>query len=419
MPHRFRVLALLFSLVLVMYFDRLCIAVAGPRIQRDLHLSPSQWGWVIGAFTLAYAAFEIPSGALGDRIGPRKVLTRIVLWWSVFTALTGAVSGYGTLLLVRFLFGAGEAGSFPNCASVISRWVPASERARSASVIWLATSVGGALTPLAVVNIQQSYGWRAAFYAFSGLGVVWAAVWHWWFRDTPREKAGVASEELALIGDPAGSRHRAVPWGAIFRNRNFQRILVMYHCYCWGAYFYLSWLHTYLQIGRGLTENEMKIASTLPACAGFIGVLAGGFLSDRLARHHSLRFARCSIGSVSLIVSGICMTAATFTRSNWWAVALITVGLGVMNAMLPVSWSLCVDLAREHAGAVSGAMNMAGQAGSLISAVAFGYLVEWLGSYDRALMPLGLMLIVGGCVFATIDPSQELIVEPELVPAQV
>ena len=91
MPHRFRVLALLFSLVLVMYFDRLCIAVAGPRMQHDLHLSPIQWGWVIGAFTLAYAVFEIPSGALGDRIGPRKVLTRIVLWWSVFTALTGAV----------------------------------------------------------------------------------------------------------------------------------------------------------------------------------------------------------------------------------------------------------------------------------------------------------------------------------------
>ncbi len=417
MPHRFRVLALLFSLVLVMYFDRLCIAVAGPRMQHDLHLSPRQWGWVIGAFTLSYALFEIPSGALGDRIGPRKVVTRIVLWWSAFTALTGAVSGYGPLLLVRFLFGAGEAGAFPNCASVISRWIPAEERARSASVIWLATSAGGALTPLAVVNLQQNYGWRAAFYAFSGLGVIWAAVWYWWFRDTPRQKPGVSPEEIARIGEPAGSENRAVPWAAIFRNRNFQRILLMYHCYCWGAYFYLSWLHTYLQIGRGLTENEMKIASTLPACAGFIGVLAGGFLSDRLARNHSLRFARCSIGSVSLIASGICMTAATFTRSNWWAVALITVGLGVMNAMLPVSWSVCVDLAREHAGAVSGAMNMAGQAGSLISSVAFGYLVEWLGSYDRALMPLGLMLIVGGFVFATIDPSQELIVEPEMVAA--
>src|SRR5258708_33572521 len=119
MPYRFRVLGMLFLLVLVMSLDRLCIAVAGPRMQRELGITPSHWGWVIGAFTLAYAMFEIPSGMLGDRIGPRKVLTRIVLWWSAFTAMTGAVSNFSLLLGVRFLFGAGEAGSFPNCASVV------------------------------------------------------------------------------------------------------------------------------------------------------------------------------------------------------------------------------------------------------------------------------------------------------------
>src|SRR5437588_6652957 len=138
MPYRVRVLALLFLLVVVMYFDRLCIAVAGPRMQRDLGITPSHWGWVIGAFTLGYALFEIPSGMLGDRIGPRKVLTRIVLWWSAFTALTGVVPSFRMLLLVRFLFGAGEAGAFPNCAAVIGRWFPQRERARAASVIWLA-----------------------------------------------------------------------------------------------------------------------------------------------------------------------------------------------------------------------------------------------------------------------------------------
>src|SRR5215467_7371076 len=138
MPYRFRGFALLFALIVVMYFDRLCIAVAGPRIQHDMGLSPSHWGWVIGAFTLSYAMFEIPSGVLGDRIGARKVLTRIVLWWSAFTALTGAVTGYRTLLVVRFLFGAGEAGAFPNCTSAISRWSPPTERARTLSVLWMA-----------------------------------------------------------------------------------------------------------------------------------------------------------------------------------------------------------------------------------------------------------------------------------------
>ncbi len=124
MPYRFRVLGLLFALVFVMYLDRLCIAVAGPRMQREMGISPSHWGWVIGAFTFAYALFEIPSGILGDRIGPRKILTRIVLWWSAFTALTGVATSFRALLAVRFLFGAGEAGAFPNCTSAVSRWVP-------------------------------------------------------------------------------------------------------------------------------------------------------------------------------------------------------------------------------------------------------------------------------------------------------
>lgn len=417
MPYRFRVFALLFALVVVMYFDRLCIAVAGPRIQHDMGLSPSHWGWVIGAFTLSYALFEIPSGVLGDRIGARKVLTRIVLWWSAFTALTGAVTGYGMLLVVRFLFGAGEAGAFPNCTSAVSRWAPSSERARALSVLWMATATGGALTPPLVVSIEQAHGWRAAFFIFGSLGVFWSAVWYWWFRDTPAEKPGVSARERERIGQPVVRSTHRVPWAQLVRNGNFLRLLLMYHTYCWGAYFYLSWLHTYLQMGRHLTENQMQFAAALPSCAGFVGVVTGGYLSDRLARTHSLRFARCSIGATGLISSGVLLLCATVTPNQWTAVALLAIGLGAMDLMLPVAWSTCVDAGGEHAGAISGAMNMAGQTGSLISSVAFGYWVEWSGSYDRALMPLAAMLIVSGCAFATIDPSQKMVKEHVAVDA--
>lgn len=417
MPQRFRVLGLLFLLVFVMYLDRLCIAVAGPRMQQDLNLSPREWGWVIGAFTLAYALFEMPSGAMGDRLGQRKVLTRIVLWWSAFTALTGTVTSLGPLLLIRFLFGAGEAGAFPNCAGVVSRWIPAQERARSTSIFWIASSLGGIVTPLLVVSIQQTYSWRVAFYLFGFIGIFWAALWYWWFRDHPQQKYGISKEELTHIGTQIQESHRRVPWKLMFRDRNFQRILVMYHLYCWGAYFYLSWLHTYLQIGRGLTEDQMKIASTLPYAAGAVGVLAGGFLSDRLMKKYGVRIARCSIGSVSLILAGALMLMATRTTDNQWAIAYIAVGLGVMNAMLPVAWSICVDIGGQHAGAVSGAMNMSGQMGSFISSVAFGYFVELFGSYDLALIPLAVMLILGGVVFILIDPRKTLHLGPQLVPA--
>src|SRR5262249_31303982 len=221
---------------------------------------------------------------------------------------------------------------------------------------------GGIMTPLIVVTVQKSYGWRLSFYLFGALGVIWSAAWYTWFRDRPHLKKGVTKAELALIGD-VPSQHGKVPWAKLFRNRNLLLLMLMYHFYCWGAYFYLSWLPTYLQAGRRLTEDQMKYASALPAAAGLIGVAAGGYLSDRLARRHSLRFARCSIGSVALIASGVLLAAAGLATNTLHAVILITLGLGVMNAMLPVSWSLCVDLGRTHSGAVSGAMNTSGQLG--------------------------------------------------------
>ncbi len=227
MPYRHRVLALLFLLIFVMYLDRLCISVAGPRIQQDLRLNPVQWGWVIGAFTIAYAAFEIPSGALGDRIGPRRVLTRIVLWWSVFTAATGLVSSYPVLLLVRFLFGAGEAGSFPNSALTISRWTPKQERARSLSVLWIATGLGGVATPLIVVAIQKRYGWRPSFYLFGSLGILWSAAWYGWFRDRPAEKPGVPMDEMKLIGEGSPARQGGAPWATLLRDRNIVLLMLI------------------------------------------------------------------------------------------------------------------------------------------------------------------------------------------------
>lgn len=391
MGKRYLVLGMLFLVVFIMYLDRLAIGVAAPRIQAELGLGPKEWGWVTGAFTLAYAAFEMPSGAMGDRIGQRAVLTRIVVWWSSFTALTAAATGFGPLLFIRFLFGAGEAGAFPNVTGVMSKWFPPAERARASSAFWIATSVGGVLTPLMVVPMQQAYGWRVAFLVFGAVGLLWAMLWRFWYEDPP-----VRTERTAA------------PWGLMVRDSNFRWVLVMYHCYCWGAYFYLSWIYTYLQKGRGLTEDQMKLSSALPPALGFFGILIGGFLSDALCKRYGLKIGRCSVGASVLIVAGAAMVAATLTKDNTAAVALLAIGMGVMNMMLPVGWAVCADLGGEHTGAVSGAMNTAGQLGSFVSSVAFGYFIEWFGSYDLALMPLAAMLFVSGFAFAMIDPRKRL-----------
>lgn len=420
MRYRHRVLGLLFLLSIITYLDRVCISVAGPRMQKELDLSPSEWGWVVGMFTIAYAAFEIPSGAMGDRIGPRRVLTRIVLWWSAFTSLTGMVSSFFTLLVVRFAFGAGEAGAYPNSSSSISRWFPVAERGRAHGIVWMASRIGGAISPLLVVPIQIAYGWRMSFYLFGVIGVIWAAVWYFWYRDYPTEKAGVGEEEIREIGlGSSRGAHHGLPWGQVLRSGNLWKIMVMYHTYCWGSYFYLSWLHTYLQKGRGFTENEMKIYSVLPFVAGAIGNLTGGSVSDILVRRLGLKQGRIIVGSTGLALSGLCMFGTAMTSSKYIAVAFLTFGYFSMDCMLPVSWSVCLDVGRKYAGAVTGAMNMAGQIGSFLSSLAFGYLVEMWGSYDKPLFPFAAMLLISAAIYTRIDPTEQLVPEPAAAPEPV
>lgn len=411
MLNRHWVLVLLFFLSVITYVDRVCISVAGPVMQQELGLTPTMWGWVVGAFTISYALFEIPTGAMGDRVGSRVTLTRIVLWWSAFTALTGAVSNFFVLLGTRFLFGVGEAGAYPNASSTISRWFPKAQRARASSVVWGASRLGGALSPFLVIPIMSAYGWRASFYIFGTLGVVWVAVWYTWFRDTPAQKAGTTQAEIdEIAADQSGSDagHHKLPWAKALQNRNYWMILLMYHTYCWGSYFYLSWLHTFLVKGRGMSQEQMKSLSALPFLVGFCGNLLGGYLSDMLSRRYGLKIGRRTVGATGLALSGVCMLTTAYTPDPVMAVVLLALGYGAMDCMLPVSWAVCLDVGKRYAGAVSGSMNMAGQLGSFGSSVLFGYLVDAYQSYDLPLKLFSIMLFVSAALFTQIDPTQEL-----------
>lgn len=409
MKYRYRVLSLLFLLSIITYIDRVCISVAGPRMQADLGITPERWGWVTSLFALSYALFEIPSGAMADRIGARKVLTRIVLWWSAFTSLTGVVSNYFVLLFVRFCFGAGEAGAYPGSTSSVSRWFPSAERARATGTVWMASRLGGAFTPLLVVPIQQAYGWRASFYVFGVLGALWCIAWFWWYRDQPLQKPGVTEAELEEIGAGSPRSHAPMPWAPVLRQGNYWKILLMYHTYCWGSYFYLSWLHTYLQKGRGFTENEMKFASVIPFLCGACGNMFGGWLSDRLVKSRGLRFGRRIVGAAGLAASGCLMLATSQTESKILAVVFLSLGYGCMDCMLPVAWAVCLDVGGKYAGAVSGSMNMAGQFGSFATSSVFGYIVAATNSYNAPLVPMSMMLLISAFLFTRIDPARPLV----------
>lgn len=433
--YRHRVLALLFLLSIITYIDRVCISVAGPRMQSDLGMSPEQFGWVIGLFAIAYAAFEIPSGAMGDRVGPRKVLTRIVIWWSVFTSLTGLAWNYMVLLPVRFLFGAGEAGAYPNSSASISRWFPTEERARAHGLVWMASRVGGAVTPFLVIPIQMRFGWRASFFAFGFLGLIWAFFWYRWYRDYPAEMSGVTEEEIKEIGTAPRSAHVSPPWRKVLTHPNLLCIMFMYLTYCYGSFFFLSWMPTYLAKGRGFTEKGL-IFGTLPFILGALANLAGGFASDALVRKLGLKWGRRLIGMTGLGASAAFTLATVASTDQYVGLVFLALSYGASDFMLPTCWAVCLDVGKKYAGAITGAMNTAGQVGSFVSSVLFGYFVlysnDWLPAmglpltsgirdfrYDVPLVFMTVMLSISALMWFRIDPTEQLVPEDESVPAKI
>ena len=247
------ILAMLVLLGVVTFLDRINISVAGSDIMRDLNISPDQWGWILSAFILSYGLMQIPMGAWGDKRGHRSVLTLIVLWWSAFTIFTGMAQGFIGLLLVRLMFGVGEAGSSPCSTGVISRWIPKNQVGKAQGFIWAATRMGGALTPFVVIPIVTHMGWRTAFYILGAVGVVWALVWLLFYRNHPSQMRGISREEMeeAPVMKAQVTEKLRIPWRQFFSSKQFWLILSMYFFYAFGSWFFFSWFPTFMELGRG------------------------------------------------------------------------------------------------------------------------------------------------------------------------
>lgn len=416
MKGRHRVLGTLILLFAITYLDRVSISVAGPRMQEDLHIDPVGWGWVTGIFALSYCLFEIPTGALGDRIGPRRVLTRIVLWWSAFTSLTGMMSNYYLLLFTRFCFGAGEAGAFPNSAVVVSRWFPPTQRASISGITLMASQIGGAVAPLLVVPIQMRYGWRASFYVFGVLGVAWATVWYVWFRDSPAEMRGVSQAEIKETAALHATHAHRFPWRVAFRSQSVLAMLVTAFCYVYVYTFFQTWFHTFLVKGRGFSEGSL-VLSTLPYVVAACANLAGGAASDALVRRLGLKWGRRALGTATLGCAGLFTLATMITRQQIPTVVLLAIVYGAITFQQSGVFGVCLDIGHEHAGAMVGLINTSSQVGGLLSSVAYGYIVDRFGSYDAPFVPMAALLFLGALLWLKIDASEELTAELQALPA--
>jgi ACS family glucarate transporter-like MFS transporter len=421
LPHepthaRRSLLGLVFALAVITYLDRLCISAAMPWMAAEFNLTPDQKGWIFSAFTLAYAAFEIPSGWLGDRFGARMALTRIVLWWSAFTMLTGAAFGFWSLLAIRFLFGAGEAGAFPNIARAVSRWFPEREQGRAMGVSFVGLAAGSTMTTPVVLTLMQLQSWRWVFVECGIIGALWCVAWRRWFRDRPEEHPAVNQAELKLIragrSDQEPEPSHRVPWTTLLTSANMAFICLMYFAYGYGLYFYITWLPTYLLEARGFSINSTKWLAAAPWMLSALAFWIGGCTTDWLARRTgNLKLARCGIGVFGYATSAITLFAVARVKDGGTAALLLALALAFQTFTISSAWAVCLDVGRKYAGIVTGCMNTVGNVGGVIAPLVVGYAVKSWGSWTLPFYIMAAMFVFGVAMWLLVDPRKSVLLE--------
>jgi len=335
----------------------------------------------------------------------------VVLWWSVFTLLTGFATGFVMLILVRFLFGMGEAGAYPNTSIVLSKYFPVLERGRAQATIWGASRLGAALTPFIVLPIQQKYNWQTSFYVLAFVGLLWTLFWIVWHKEEPTECKNISSEEVKYILEnrdlPIESEKAKTSYWSGFKSGNLWFLLGMYFCYAIGAYFFQSWFHTYLEKGRMIPKQELIWASSIPYLLAAMGCFTGGWISDKACLKWGKKWGRRIVPMVGLFVAGLCIIGASLTADNLMAIIALGVGMAFMDVTAPVAWAVAMDMGGTKSGTISGSMNCAGLTGAYISTVFFGYVATSYGYY-LPVLGIGIIVLLGSFVWLKIDATQKI-----------
>lgn len=387
---RYVVVAALFVLSLILYIDRAAISTAKGPLAEELSLSDAQMGAVFSAFALGYAAAQVPSGWLADRIGPRRALALVVVLWSLLTSLTGAMARLGPLLVVRFLFGVAEAGAFPGSARVFYSWLPAAERGIANGILFSGALVGGAVAFPLCAWLLADYGWRGAFYILGAPGIIWAGAWLLWFRDEPRQRI-VHESTTAAPGQGLGT---------VLRSPGMLLAMAQYFAGNFTFYICISWMHPYLLERYSLSQQQAAGYAMVPLLCGASSNWVAGLLVDSLYRSRFRAWSRRipGIAGFGLAAAGVLwVSVADGPTSAIVGFALATFGV---EMTISPSWAFCLDIGGKSSGTVSAAMNMAGNFGGFVSTNAFPLLRRLTGgpaAYFQTAALLNIAAMVCWC----------------------
>jgi MFS transporter, ACS family, glucarate transporter len=417
----------LFLLSAIAFLDRTNISVAGVALARDYQLSKVQLGWIFSAFLLGYATCQVPGGWLAARAGPRRVLTGSVVCWGIFTALTAVVPLHATnalfwLILVRFALGMSESAVYPAANQFVARWIPLHERGKANGWIFAGVGAGAGLAPPLLTAIMARYGWRASFWFCAGVGVIAALIWYAVARDRPESHPRVSAAELAHIragvAPATPEESREVPWGAILLSKEVWALSVSYFAFGYVIWIFFSWFFIYLAEVRGLNLATSALYSMLPFAAMTVCCLSGGVINDWVARRYGLRWGRCGLAAVSMVITAVFLVCGSMAQSTVVATLVLAGGAGAIYLSQSSFWSAASDVAGSHTGVVSGVMNMACQIGGALTASLTPWIAAQLG-WNAAFVAAAAVAVVGAAAWVCVNPERPLVGErATLRPAQ-
>lgn len=406
---RWLVLLFLSMMYFITYLDRVSLANTAPLISSEFRFSKATMGIIFSAFIWAYALFQVPGGWLGDRFGPRKVLTAIMAYRAMIAVLTARALGFYSLWTVRFMLGVGEAGAFPTATRAIQTWFPRQERGFAQGISHAASRFGAAIGPPLAVLIVIHYRWRMLFYVIAAITLIWAVLFPLIYRNTPEEHSRVSRGELAVIRglDERGrikplhaKRRPKVPWKILLKHPNMWGLMCAYFTYLYCLWIFLSWLPSYLVSYRGFSLLQMGVYGAMPLGAGVFGDIFGGWFTDfLLVKTGNVKFARRFVAILGMLGCGGCIIPAAFTKNPAIAVWSLTGAMFFLETIIGPSWAVPMDIGGDYSGTVSGMMNMGGQIGGALSPTVFGILVSrglWIAPFVIA----ACLLLIGAGIWA-------------------
>jgi ACS family glucarate transporter-like MFS transporter len=416
---RWLLIGWVFVLSAVSYLDRVNISIAGRFLAEEFHLDNARLGNVFSAFILGYAVFQAPGGRLADRFGPRRVLAFGVVWWGVFTALTGAVPSGAALALVmlltvRFVLGLGEAVMYPASNRLVARWIPRGERGIANGIIFAGVGVGAGITPPLVTRLLETHGWRFAFFVCAAIGTVAAIVWYAIGRDRPEDHPWVSPAEaehiragLTPTGPSALPAGKGLRWRTILRDRNVLALTLSYVTFGYAAYIFFSWFFIYLNTVRGLNLRASGYYAMLPFLAMAVCSPLGGWIGDRVSRARGPRTGRRVVAVSGMALAAVFIALGVRVQSAELASVVLAGGAGALYLSLSSFWSATADIGGASAGAVSGVMNMGNQLAGAITASLSPRIAERFG-WSASFLVAASLCALGAAVWLGVDPERPL-----------